>query len=116
MTYKIDGVALPLEPTTGKWVKRKARGFDGGGHPVYSAPREFELSWNLINRSDVSELQDWYDTVANTGTVVVDLPKYRSSTWEFYSYSGVTLGEPEGGDFFEEHETSVTLLIYGIRT
>lgn len=115
-TYAINGTELLLQPTSGKWIDRPIKGFDGNGHPIYPAVREFELTWQLISMTDVAQLQTFFNSVSSTGTAVVDLPKWQTAPYQFYSYSGTTLGEPVISEFFEQHETDVSLLIYGIRT
>ena len=115
-TYAINGTDFNLQPTTGKWIPRDSLGFTGDGHPDYVGVREFELTWQLISAEDVNQLQTFFDNLGLTGTAVVDLPKYRNSTYIFESYSGCTISEPQMDVYFEQHETSITLLIYGIVT
>lgn len=115
-SYAIQGTDLSLQPTTGRWIDRPPKGFDGNGHPVYPGVREFELTWQLISMADIEQIQNFFNTVSSTGTVAVDLPQFNASPYQFYRYSGTTLGEPTLGEFFEKHETTVTMLIYGIRT
>ena len=114
--YKINGIELNLQPTTGKWVTRSRLGMTGAGHPVYPATRSFEMTWQLVSRSDANELQAMYEQLSTTGTVVVELPKYRSATWEYEAYTGCTLGEPESSEYFNEYETDITMLVYGVVT
>ena len=116
MVYKINGTELSLQPTSGRWVERGVQGFDGGGHPVYPAPREFELRWQLISATDSNQIQAFFNGVAATGTAVVDLPKYMESSYTFYSYSGCTLGEPSVGEFFQSHQSDLILIVHNIRT
>lgn len=115
-TFAINGTELLLQPTTGRWIPRDIMGFTGDGHPDYVGVREFEMTWQLISVNDAYQLQNFFDTLGITGTAVVDLPKYRSATYIFESYSGCTIGEAEMDVYFEQHETSMTLLIYGIVT
>jgi hypothetical protein len=115
-TYAVGTVDFSLQPSSGRWVDRESLGFDGYGHPIYPAVREFELSWQLINASDVSQIIGFYNSVASTGTVVVDVPKWGTTPYQFERYSGCTLGEPSVQQFFNEHTQEVRLLIYGIRT
>jgi len=115
-TFAINGTTLNLQPTSGKWIDRPVLGFTGNGHPEYAGVREFELRWQLIDASDANEIQGLYRQLDVTGTAVVSLPAYRASSYAFTSYSGCTLGEPSGGDYFEQHETEIILMIYGIVT
>lgn len=115
-TYAINGTELTLQPTTGRWLPRTELGFTGDGHPDYVGVREFEMNWQLISASDANQLQGFFDTLGITGTAIVDLPKYRNASYIFESYSGCTISEPQMDVYYEQHETSVTLLIYGIVT
>lgn len=99
MTYKINGTEIQ-QPTTGKWMPRTQLGISGSGQSIYSGIREFELKWQLVNISDYNQLISFFNSIGNTGTVVVDLPKFGESTYVFYSYSGCILREPEAGQYF----------------
>ena len=114
-TYQINGTELTLQPTTGKWVSRGVEGFTGDGHPEYAGVREFEMRWELISTEDAQQLQNFFDNLGVTGTAVVTLPRYRQG-WNFQAYSGCTLGEPTSDEFFEQYETGVVLVVYGIVT
>lgn len=116
MTFKINGETFSIQPTTARWVPREVLGIAGNAHAIYPAVRQFELTWNLNSPSGTYQLQQWFDTVLATGTAVVDLPKYASADYEFFSYSGCALREPEWSPYFSEHITSVTMLITNIRT
>ena len=116
MTYKINGVEITLQPTSGRWIPRRSLGIDGLGHPIYPALRSYELQWGLLSDVEYNQLQTFFDAVISTGTAVVDLPKYGDSTYAFYSYSGCTLSEPEPSRFFAEHYTDVGLIINKIQT
>lgn len=116
MTYKINGTEISIQPTTGKWLPREVIEYDGNGHPIYSALREYEIRWNQIDDSTVYQLQTFFGSVNNTGSVVVDLPRYGSATYQFYAYTGCVLNEPEFGRYFVEHNMDVILLVRRIRT
>lgn len=115
-SYAVQGTNFTLQPTSGRWLDRDNLGFDGGGHPVYPSVRTFEMSWELINASDLSQIIGFYNQVMNTGTVAVDLPKWNGDPYQFTRVSGCTLGEPSVNQFFETHTQEVRLLIYGIVT
>lgn len=116
MTYKINGVELSLQPTTGKWMPRLLIDVDGNGYPVYSAVREFELMFQLTEPTDFQQLQNAFNSLGVTGTAVVDLPAYATGTYSFFPYSGCVLREPEMAEYFSEHHMNVRLLITNIRT
>lgn len=113
-TYAVNGTDFTLQPTRGRWIDRDAIGIDGNAHPVYPAVRSFELSWQLIDASDLSQVIGFYNSVISTGTVSVDIPRWNGNPYQFQRYSGCTLGEPQVGEFFAEHTQEVKLLIYNI--
>jgi len=115
-TYQISGTDLLLQPTSGRWIPRKAIRMDGNGHPVYPGVREFEMRFQLGEPGDYSQLQDFFESVGNTGTVVVDLPKYGYTSYEFESYTGCVLREPETREYFSQHQRHFTILVTNIRT
>lgn len=115
-TYAFNGTSLTLQPSTGRWIQRTALGIDGSGHSIYPSTREFELAWDLISISDLQQINNAYNAVGNTGTLVADLPKYGDSQYNFLSYSGVTLQEPTYDVYFERYVQNVKLLIMNIRT
>ena len=114
MTYKINGTELSIQPTSGRWLPRSRLGVDGNGHPVYAGTYEFQMEWNLLGPSEVNTLQTFFNSVLTTGSAVVDLPKFADGTYQFYSYSGCVLHEPEYGPYFAEHYTDVRLLVTNI--
>ena len=115
MTYKINGITLTLQPTSGHWLPRESIGIDGNGFPIYPSTYEYELVWGLSSTAEFYEILNEFDKVWVTGTAVVDLPKYRDNTYEFYSYSGCTLAEPSIGKYFAEHPTNIKLLVMNIK-
>lgn len=116
MPYKINGTDITLQPTTGKWVDRREMGISGDGHAVYPSLREFELKWELISAADLNQLNTFFASIGVTGSAVVELPKWAAPTWTFYAYSGCILREPEVSEYFEEHTTSVKMLVVRIQT
>lgn len=118
MPYRINNITLLTQPTAGGWVPRESLGVDGNGHAIYPSMREFEMVWDYIDLDMSHQLQDFYDTVSNTGTVTVDLPLFNDvgATGTYQAYSGCVLREPEFGQYFEYHRGDVKLLIVRIRT
>src|SRR5688500_10315800 len=92
-TYAVNNTNLTLQPTDGKWNEPQDYGFDGTGHPIYSQMRTFEMRWQLISPSELSQIITFFSQVQNTGTVAVDLPKWGDSQYLFHRYSGCTLSE-----------------------
>lgn len=115
-TYAFNGTDFLLQPSSGRWVQRTEFGIDGAGHPIYPAVREFELVWDLIAIGDLQQINNAYNQVGNTGTVVVDLPKYGDVQYNFFSYSGCTLAEPSYDPYFMGYVQNVKLLVLNVRT
>lgn len=116
MTYKLNGEEFVQQPTTGRWLPRSIFGIAGNGHAIYSGVRQFEITWNITSPSGTYQLQNWFETILATGTAVVDLPKYGDAEYQFFSYSGCAVREPEYSPYFSENITSVSLLITNIKT
>lgn len=115
-SYAINGTEITIQPTSGQWMPREPLGVDGNGHFVYSPFREYEMTWGLLDTSEANQLQNFFNSLGNTGTVIVDLPKYADLAYEFFSYTGCVLQEPSFGTFFVEHYSNVSLLVIKIRT
>ena len=116
MTYKVNGTEISTQPTTGRWMPRDSIGIDGNGHPIYVGVRRFELKWQLIDPATFNQLIGFYNSVAGTGSAVVDLPEYAKSTYAFYSYTGCIIEEPQIDAYFTQHHLNASLLITNIVT
>jgi hypothetical protein len=114
-SYAVNGVTLTLQPTQGSWGAKDIIGRDGNGKAIYPALGDYTLSWGLVSTSEMKQLLDFYDTVSNTGTCVVDLPEWGRADYSFLSYSGTYLSRPTVGAYFEHYVTEVSLLITSIR-
>ena len=116
MTYRLNGIEIDPQPTIGHWMPRESFGVDGNGHILYSPFRQFEMQWELTYPTGTQQLQNFFLSVNNTGTVVADLPQFAVGAYQFYSYSGCILREPEWGEYFNEHITRVVMTVTKIRT
>lgn len=114
-SYGINGTVLSLQPSQGQWSDKEPLGRDGSGRPIYPAFAEFTLQWGLMGIADLKQINDAYLAVSNTGTAVVDLPKWGDSDYRFYSYSGTVLSRPSVGGYFAEYVEDVSLVISSIR-
>ena len=114
-SYGINGVNLSLQPTSGRWLLASPLGITGDGHPIYSAIHEFEISWALTAQDDLNQIQNFRDLVWLTGTVSIDLPAYRGSSYVFQTYSGCSLYEPERDMYFADHTSNFRLIVGNIR-
>lgn len=115
-TFSINNVDFQLPPSEGKWNERTEYGVDGSAHVIYSAFRDFELSWDLQSTNDAAQIIGFYDAISTTGTCVACLPKWRDPTYTFYNYSGVTIREPTFEAYFQGYPQTAKMLIMNIRT
>jgi len=113
--YKINGTLLAAQPTSGQWLDRDEIGITGNGHGVYPSLRSFQIRWDFMTYSQFDEVHDFFESNNITGTVVVNIPKYKSTTYEFFAYSGAVLREPQVGELYEQHVSDVTLIIARIQ-
>jgi len=115
-SYAVNGIELYLWPTEGRWLERPILGTAGSGHPIYSAVRDFEMTFSLADPSEYYQMLQFFRNLGVTGTAVVDLPKYDGDGYLFYSYSGCIVYEPVPGAYFNEHIQEVRWIISNIRT
>lgn len=115
-SYQIDGTELIIQPTLGRWMPRSSAGITGDGHAIYAGVREYEMRWQLNSASGYNQLMNYFEGIDPTGTAVVDLPRFAFSNYEFFSYSGCVLREPETGPYFTQNNINVILLVSNIRT
>lgn len=113
-TYAFNGTDLTLQPTTGKYLERSQYGFAGNARPIYSAFRQFELTWELESTSDAKQLIDFYNTVSVTGTLVACLPRWGDTNFVFINITGVTLTEPTVEEYFQGFIKTVKMLVINI--
>lgn len=114
-SYAVNGVNLSLQPSEGQWIEKDVLTRDGQGRPIYSALGEFVMSWGLMSTSEFNQLMGFYEYVSNTGTSVVDLPKWADADYKFYSYSGTIINRPTVGVYFNTYVTDVRLVVSSIR-
>ena len=114
-SFSVNGTQISLQPSEHNWVDRDSLGISGEARPMYPAVRKYSLQWGLMSMTEFNQLVGFYNTVRSSGTVVIDLPKYATTPYQFYSYSGCTLQEPTAGKFFTEWVSDVSLLILKIR-
>lgn len=115
-TYAVGGVNLQLPPSEGQWGQRETIGLDGNGRPIYPSIRTFTMKWNLISVGDLQQIINAQRAVANTGSSVVDIPKWAASDYLFESYTGCFVNEVTVGKYFAQHVEDVQLLVTNIRT
>jgi hypothetical protein len=112
MNFQINNTDLITEPTNHNWAAKTVLGFDGNGHPIYVAPRQYSMSWDWMDAASFSQLVGFYQLCS--GTIQVGLPMWNSATGGFSNYSA-TLEEPTYSNSFEGFFGSVKLLILNIR-
>jgi hypothetical protein len=104
MNFQINSTDLLTEPTNHKWLAKTILGFDGNGHAIYVAPRQYEMDWDWMDAASFSQLQNFY--LSTTGTCQIALPMWNSATGGFSTYSA-TLEEPTYNNSFEGFYGSV---------
>jgi hypothetical protein len=101
-------------------MPRPAIDIQGDSRPIYGPVRTVQLRWALTTYEEWASMQDLFDLVQSTGTVVVQLPAFPTitgSAMSYSEYSGCILGEPQVGQFFaESYPESVVLVITNIIT
>lgn len=117
-TFKINGVAFSRQPTNHRWVNQSPLGISGDGHPSYPAFREYELEFDFATDSEYYAFYSYFSAIGLTGTASVDLPEHPStaSTYQFRTYSGTIINQPEYDSYFENYYESAKLLVSRIRT
>ena len=117
-TFKINGVSFSRQPTNHRWVNQNPFGLSGDGHASYMAFREYEMEFDFSSASEYNAFQSYFASVGLTGTVSVDLPEHPStaSVYQFRTYSGVIVHQPEYSSYHENFYESAKLLLVRIRT
>lgn len=114
---KINGTSLPLQPTSHRWVDREQIGTDGNARAIYTAFRDYELKWDLLDADQFNTMNNYFLSIGQTGTANVDLPQYPPvGVYQFRTYSGTVLREMTYGEYFENYYKDVKMLIVRIRT
>lgn len=116
MSYAINGVTFTLQPTSGQWLPRLTLGIDGNGKMVYAPLRQFQMTFDLSTPAEFDQFRTYFDSLSVTGSLIVDLPRWDSTTYVFRSYTGCYIREPEVSTYFTENLQRVVLLVTNIRT
>lgn len=116
MVYKLNGIDLDPQPTEGVWLPRDLIGVDGAGRSIYAPTRQFEMNFNLLSATGYSVLQNNFESIAATGTTIVDLPRYGASEYAFQSYTGCYVQEPQAGPYFTQYHQDARILVTNIIT
>ena len=115
-SYKINGTELDPQPTEGRWLPREVIAVDGNLQAIYPMYHEFEMTWQLTDPAQVSQLYGFFTGMNEVGDIVADLPKYMNAVYAFFPYSGCVLRELTMGAYFTEHHQEINLLVSKIRT
>lgn len=116
--FKINGVAFSRQPSNHRWINQEPYGITGDGRASYAAFREYEMEFDFASPQEFYDFNTYWQSVGLTGTVSVDLPEHptTASAYQFRTYSGCIINQPEFNNFFENHYSSARLLIARIRT
>lgn len=115
MTYKINGTTLLAQPSEVTWIGRDILGIAANGHPIYPSLRTCQFQWDAMTVADYSQLLGFYTAQGVSGSSVVEMPKYNSTSYGFYAYTGCIIQEPSPESYFAEHLLNVVLVITGVR-
>ena len=115
MAYKLNGVTLTRQPTTGKWIPQTSLDDDGAGHPIYPTVREFELKWGLLSPGEFRQLYNVW-AAQGTGTVITTLPCFASGVYVFNDYTGTIVRQPEVSEYYQEYLLNVTMVVTNVST
>ena len=117
-TFKINGASFTRQPTNHRWINQDPYGVSGDGHPSYPAYREYEMEFDFADASEFYDFNTYWQSIGLTGSVSVDLPEHptTASAYQFRTYSGVVINQPEYNSYFENYYQSCRLLIVRIRT
>jgi hypothetical protein len=113
-TFAFNGTVLDAQPTTHGWVHKEPIGIDGNGIAIYPNFGSYEMRWDFLSTDQFDQIYDYFNNQGTTGSVVAALPKWHTSPYQFYSYSGSVLREPEYKDWFQNYYTDTKLLIVRI--
>jgi len=113
-SYKVNGVALTLQPSPGsKWVTPKLLDVDGNNRDIYTTVAEYELVFGLVSQTEYNELLGYYRQTV-TGTVIIDLPEFSGLVDDFQSYSGCVFGMPTRGEQFNDYIQNVRMQVKNV--
>lgn len=115
MAISINGTELSLQPTTHGWIPKVLLGKNGSGQGFYSPVQEYELNWEFMSASELNQVLGFFNSIGTTGTATASLPQYGASTYTNFVYSGCVINQPELSVYFEQHTTSVKVILSNIR-
>lgn len=116
MPFKFNGVEIPLQPSTHRWIPSEKLDDDGNDRPIYGRYFSYELAWQTMSYDDFDDLVTAWRSNSITGSTVVDLPEFGDPTYAFYSYSGCILERPEPGEHFEQYLLGSRMTVRHIST
>jgi len=112
----LNGVMFTQQPSDHHFLDREPIGIDGNGTAVYSALREYELKWDLVDTDVWNEMYAYFLAQGVTGTLVATLPRWDTTPYQFYNYSGVIMREMTYENWFQNYYMGVKMLLVKILT
>lgn len=109
-----NGTILSAQPSEHHWVERDVIGTDGNGVNIYVAPREYELKYDFLDTDQWGEIYNYFLAQNVTGSIVASLPKWNTSPYVMYAYSGTIIREMTYEGWFQNYYQGVRLLIVRI--
>lgn len=116
MPYRMNGTDLDLPPLDGHWVEQEVLGIDGNNRPIYPPTRMFMMVWTMMSPTQFNQIFAEWQSLASTGTIVVDLPELGVDPFVFRSYTGTIVDQPVMGEYFQGYYKQVSMLIRNVRT
>ena len=113
--FAINGTALSIPPSNHRWVNQSILGTTGDGHPIYPAYWSYELEFEFLSASQYNQFQAAFNAISLTGTANVDLPEYGVSAYQFRTYSGTVINQPEYDEYFQNYYQRAKVTINRIR-
>jgi hypothetical protein len=113
-TFKVNGVALLIQPSDTQWLPRKELGVDGFNRKIYEPVYSYQLSFDVLSQAQFYQLLAFWQLMATQTTVTADLPDKTASTYTFKTYTGCTVDEPQVGAYFQNNQLSIKVTIRNI--
>ena len=112
----LNGTVFSHQPTDHHWTDREMIGVDGNGVAVYPAVREYELKFDFVDTDEWNSMYQPFISQGVTGTVIATLPKWNTTPYQFYNYSGCVNRELTYENWFQNYYVNVKMLIVRILT
>lgn len=110
---QINSVDIATMPSDHDWGDRTTLGYDGNGSPIYTAPRTYEMSWEWVDASTLSQMITAFNGASGTSQQVT-LPTWNSPTGGYSTYNAI-FTEPTYKNSFMGNYGNVKWLLLNIK-